>query len=216
MEDKQLRQRVHEELAFERCIDTNSIVVKADNGVITLAGCVGTYIQKLAAERAAWRVRGVKAVVQGIIVRPGDGQVCDEEILARGRALLAWDSTLPGTIELIVQRGWVTLKGEVRWQFQRDGAERTLSHLSGITGISNNILIAVDRSAMQTVRAKKSIEHALRRNCEVPARQIRVDVLDGLVCLDGEVDTWSERLAAERAAWSAPGVREVVDRLTIR
>jgi osmotically-inducible protein OsmY len=217
MDDRQLRQRVVDELAFEPRIDASSVVVKAENGTITLAGYTCTYSQKLAAECAAWRVKGVKALVQGIIVRPGDGQqVGDQEIQARGRALLEWDCRFPNTIELTVSRGWINLTGQVTRQSQRDDAEQALSHLSGVTGITNNIAVAVEPVAEQALRARQCIEYALRRSCEVQARQIRVGVLEGFVSLDGEVNTWSGRMAAERAAWSAPGVRAVVDRLTIR
>lgn len=212
MNDKHLRQAVIDELDFEPSIDSADIGALSEDGVITLVGHVPTYYQKLAAERAAWRVKGVKAVVQKIEVRYA-ADTSDEEIAKRALGVLKWNSTVPPDIHLTVSKGWVTLDGQVDWQYQRNNAESVLRPLRGVTGITNNIRI---KAMAQVPVVRQRIEDALKRSAEVEARQIRVSVSNGdTVMLDGKVDTWSERMAVERAVWSTPGVKEVVDRLVI-
>jgi osmotically-inducible protein OsmY len=146
-------------------------------------------------------------------VRYAGEPTSDEEIAKRALGVLRWDSTVPDSVHLTVSKGWLTLTGEVTWQYQRNNAENALRHLGGIAGISNNITI---KPRPQVGVIKQRIEEALRRSAEVEARQIRVDIKDsGTVMLDGKVDTWSERSAVERAAWSVPGVHSVVDRLDV-
>jgi len=213
MNDKQLRQSVIDELDFEPSIDSADIGVMAEDSVITLTGHVPAYGQKLATERAAWRVKGVKAVVQNINVRYSTDATSDEEIAKRALSVLLCDSTLPNDIRLTVNKGWITLEGQVSWQYQLANAENDLRHLLGVTGISNNITI---KPRAQVSVVKQHIEDALKRSAEIEARQIRIEVKDGnTVTLEGRVDTWSERMAVEHAAWSAPGVKSVVDHLTI-
>jgi len=213
MNDKQLRQHVIDELDFEPSIDSADIGVLAEEGVVTLTGHVPSYVQKTAAERATWRVKGVKAVVQNIIVRYPRLQSSDEEIAKRAIELLAWDSSVPDGIRVTVDRGWLTLEGQVSWQFERSAAEKGLRHLIGVTGITNNITL---KSIAQVSTVKRCIEEALKRNAEIQANQIRVEIKDGrTVTLEGKVDNWSERAAVEHAVWSAPGVSSVVDNLTI-
>ena len=213
MNDKQLRQSVMDELEFEPSIDASDIGVLAENGVITLNGHVPLYAQKLAAERAAWRVRGVKAVVQDIEVRYNGMAPNDEQIAKRAADLLRWDGTIPDQVHVTVSHGWVTLSGEVDWQFQRRNAELDLRSMTGVLGISNDITL---KPVPQAAAVKGRIEDALKRNAELEAKQIRVDISEGgAVTLTGFVDNWSERKAVERAAWSAPGVKAVRDQLSI-
>lgn len=213
MNDKQLRQSVMDELEFEPSIDASDIGVLAENGVITLNGHVPLYAQKLAAERAAWRVRGVKAVVQDIDVRYNGMAPNDEQIAKRAADLLRWDGTIPDQVHVTVSHGWVTLSGEVDWQFQRRNAELDLRSMTGVLGISNDITL---KPVPQVAAVKGRIEDALKRNAELEAKQIRVDISEGgAVTLTGFVDNWSERKAVERAAWSAPGVKAVRDQLSI-
>lgn len=213
MKDIQLRQKVLDELAFEPSIDAAEVGVAAEDCVVTLTGHVPTYGQKLAAERAAWRVKGVKAVVQKIEVRYTGEPRSDEEIAKRVLSILKWDTSVPDTVRVSIHDGCVTLDGEVQWQFQRDTAAHVIRHLEGVRGVTNNITL---KPTPRVVEVKHRIEQALRRNAEVEAQNIRVEMHDGqTVTLEGVVETWVEREAAERAAWSVPGVTAVFDRLTI-
>lgn len=212
MNDNELQNAVIAELEFEPSIDSRDIRVFAHDGAVTLAGHTSTYYQRWAAEGAAWRVKGVKAVAMNIDVRNAGG-ISDEEIAKRARNLLKWDSTVPTDIRVTVDRGWITLEGTVHWQYQRANAENDLRHLHGLTGISNNLAIV---PAVQMAVVQEHIEEALKRSAEVEARLIRVEVRGGdTVTLSGKVDTWSEREAVERAVWATAGVRAVVDHLSI-
>lgn len=211
--DIELRQLVTDELEFEPSIDASDIAVTAEKGVVTLAGHVGSYPEKLTAERAAWRVRGVRAVVQDIEVRFGTECTADEDLAMRALNVLRWDSTVPANhIHLSVHRGWITLEGEVRCQYQKANAESDLHNLAGVLGITNHLVV---KPAVTTPDVKQRVEAALRRNAEVEAGNIRIDVEDNVVTLDGRVANRNELIAAERAAWAAPGVQDVVVRLAI-
>ncbi len=215
MNDKLLRQDVIDELDFDPSIDSASVGVGAERGVVTLTGHVSSYSQKLAAEKATWRVKGVKAIAEKIEVRfPAAKKLHDDEIAQRAINILAWSTTLPGDTLLVkVRDGWVTLTGEVNWQYQRMAAEGALRKLEGIVGISNNITLA---QVVQPGDVKERILSALKRHAEVEANRIAVDVRpSGTVMLDGEVDNWDQRQAVERAVWSMPGVRSVEDHVRI-
>lgn len=210
--DNELQKAVIAELEFEPSVDSRNIRVLAHDGAVTLSGHTSTYYQKWAAEGAAWRVKGVKAVTVNIEVRDAGG-ISDEEIAKRARNLLKWDSTVPTDIRVRVDKGWVTLEGTVHWQYQRANAEHDLRHLHGLTGISNHLAIV---PAVQVAVVQDHIEQALKRSAEVEARQIQVDVRGGdTVTLSGKVGNWSERMAVERAVWATAGVRAVVDNLSI-
>ena len=215
MSDKQLRQDVLDELEFEPSVDATNIGVTVDKGIVTLTGHVPTFWQKTAAERTVWRVKGVKAIAQEIEVRFANGKKdADDQIAERAVQILSWDTSVPkDTVRVKVQHGWVTMEGEVNWQFQRQAAETDLRKLTGVIGVSNNITI---KSSVQAPDVRKRIEDALRRRAEVEAHNITVNVGgNGAITLEGKVDNWDERRAVEHAAWSAPGVRSVEDRITI-
>jgi osmotically-inducible protein OsmY len=215
MNDKLLQQDVIDELDFEPSIDSANIGVAAEKGVITLSGHVSNYAQKVAAERAVWRVKGVKAIAQEIHVRfDNDKKSNDDEIAQRALDILAWSSPLPrDAVHVKVQGGWVTLTGEVSWNYQREAAEASIRRLSGVFGVTNTIALT---PAAQPADIEERIRNALKRQAEVEASRIRVSVLDGgRVSIEGDVDNWEERRAVERAAWSAPGVRMVEDHLRI-
>jgi osmotically-inducible protein OsmY len=215
MNDKQLRQDVIDELDFEPSVDAADIGVAAEKGVVSLTGHVSSYSQKLAAERAAWRVKGVKAVAQEIQVRfPGDKMHNDDEIAQRAISILAWDTLLPrDAVRVKVQDGWVTLTGKLDWNYQRKLAEDDVRKLGGVAGVINDITL---NPASQTIDVKQRIASALKRHAEVEASRVKIDVRDGgTVNLEGEVDNWDERQAVVRAAWSAAGVRTVNDHLRI-
>lgn len=214
MNDNVLRQNITDELEFEPSIDAADIGVAVENGVVTLTGHVPTYAQKAAVEDVVRRVVGVKGIAQEIEVRPfGENQTADDEIVKRALNMINWNTVVPkNAVQVKVQKGWVTLTGKVEWQYQKIAAGDAVKGLAGVSGVSNNIEL---KPRISVSDVKKRIEDALKRNAEVEAKSIRVDVLDGMVTLEGRVKAWRERDAAERAAWSAPGVTAVVDRITV-
>lgn len=214
MGDKQLRQDIIDELEYEPSIDARNIGVAVSDRVVTLTGHVSTYAERLAAERAVRRVSGVRAIAEEIEVRhPNDQKPADNEIAKRVADVLEWDSQVPrDTIQIKVQNGWVTLTGEVDWQYQRKAAEDDVRKLSGVTGVGNQISI---KPGVDIPDIKSRIEQALKRSAEIEAKAIRVSVQDGKVTLEGRVHNWYERDAVETAAWSAPGVNSVEDRLIV-
>lgn len=214
MTDKQLRQRVIDELDFDPSIDSADIGVAADNGVVTLTGHAPSYFEKLAAERATWRVKGVKAIAQEIKVRlANDKKTNDDEIAKRALDVLAWSvPSVSDSVRVAVQDGFITLTGAVGWNYERQAIESAVRGLSGLRGVFNNIAI---KPAASHADIKDRIARALERHADVEAERIDVTIRDGHVTLDGDVDTWEERNAVENAAWAAPGVYTVEDRLRI-
>ncbi len=214
MNDLALRQDVLDELQFEPSIDAANIGVAVEKGVVSLSGHVGSYAEKSAASSAVRRVRGVRAIADEIEVRyPGRKMHADDEIASRALDIIEWDTALPdGAIDVQVRRGWVTLSGEVPWHFQRIAAENAVMKLGGVIGVSNRLTI---RPSAMVSNIRGRIEEALRRNAEVGASRIQVDIKDGRVALEGAVHAWSERSAAEHAVWSVPGVTAVENHLTI-
>ena len=214
MTDKYLRQIIVDELEFEPSFDAANIGVAVDNGVVTLTGHVASYAAKIAAERAVERVKGVRAIAGNIQVRyPGHKQTADDEIAARAVAILGWNVQVPeDSVKVKVEKGWIELTGEVDWQFQRVAAESAVLELSGVVGVTNFIEV---RPKVAPGDVKQKILDALKRQAELEADAIRVDVTDGKVVLEGNVKGWYERGVAERAAWSAPGVKAVQDHLAI-
>ncbi len=215
MTDIVLRQKVLDELRWEPSVNAAHIGVTADAGVITLTGHVTTYTEKLQAVKAARRIKGVCAIADDIEVRhPFDKKTADDEIAKRALSILRWDNTLAGeTITVTVRDGWISLAGEVEWQFQRDSAEEDVHKLSGVRGVKNSIVIK-PRVIPQDIKLK--IEESLKRRAAMESSGITVRVEHGdRVVLEGKVDNWDERFAVENAAWSVPGVRMVDSRLYI-
>jgi len=214
--DEDIQRDVLEELAWEAEIQANEIGVAVNDGIVTLTGWVDSFPKKWAAERAAHRVRGVVAVANDIDVRlPGSAERTDADIAAAATRALDWDALIPpGRVKVTVSKGWVTLDGTVEWQFQRRAAERAVRRLTGVRGVTN-LMTVRPKVQPSGSELKRRIEEALVRNAETDADRVTVDVDDGKVILDGQVRSWAERDAAERAAWSAPGVTEVVNRITV-
>jgi len=212
MSNSTLRQDIIDELDFEPSIEAADIGVAVDAGVVTLSGHVPTYAQKVKVEDVVRLVKGVKAIAQEMEVRPfGTNKTADDEIAKRAVNTISWNTSVPaGAVQIRVQEGWVKLTGKVDWQYQKTAAEDAIRHLSGVIGVTNHIDI---KPRPSTYDIKQRIEDALKRNAEIEAEEIKVNVLDnGAVRLEGRVNAWSERRAAERAAWSAAGVRTVEDR----
>jgi len=215
MSDKSLRQLIIDELDFEPSVNSAHIGVVVEDGVVTLSGYVTNYTEKLAAEAATQRVKGVQAIAQEIEVRyPSDKKTADDEIAKRALDILRWNVQVPHEgVKVKVHDGWVTISGEVDWQFQKTAAENSVRALSGVSGVLNDITI---RSRVQPIDVKLKIENALKRNAEIEAQAIRVSVLDGgKITLKGNVHDWHERESARLAAWSVPGVTTVNDELRI-
>jgi len=211
-DDLELRRQVLAELEYEPSVDAANIGVAVSKGVVTLTGHVHNFSEKIAAERVVRRVKGVRAIAEEIEIRlPRDKKTSDDEIAKRAADILRWDSQVPqNAIEITVQDGWVTLNGTVEWQFQRKAAENAIHRLSGVAGVNNHIRIV---PRLDAADIQKRIEDALIRNAEIEAEDIGVTVHDGEVTLTGFVHDIAEHDAIKIAAWSAPGVRAVDDRL---
>jgi osmotically-inducible protein OsmY len=215
MDDKQLRQNILDQLEFEPSVDAGNIGVAVKDGVATLSGHASSYAEKLAAERTVRQVKGVHAIAQEIEVRyPSDKKTADDEIAKRALSVLKWHAMVPqDAVKVTVQKGWVTLTGVVKWQYQRKTAEEAVRKLSGVIGVFNNISL---EPTVSPADIKRKIEGALARHAHVEAEGIVVNVRDGnKVLIEGRVDSWDEREAVEDAAWSVAGVQSVDDRLTI-
>jgi osmotically-inducible protein OsmY len=214
MSDISLRQNILDELKFEPSINAAHIGVAVDNGVAMLTGHVASYAEKVDAERIVQCVKGVRGIAQEIEVRyPDANTTADDEIAKRALNIIAWDTTIPNDkMKIKVENGWMTLSGEVEWNYQKTAAADAVHKLSGVLGVSNQISV---QPSVDAFNVKNRIEDALRRNAEIEASAIRVNVSGSKVTLEGKVNSWSERGVAERAAWAAPGVVTVEDRLAV-
>jgi osmotically-inducible protein OsmY len=212
--DVEIERDVKEELRWDPDLDATDIAVSVRNGVVTLTGFVKSFTHKLEAEAAAKRVAGVAGVANDLEVRlPAVDQRPDPEI-ARD-AVAAIKSQLPISaekIKVVVKNGWVTLEGEAEWQYQRTTAEAAVRKIKGVKGITDAIQLK-PRATPSEIKHK--IEEALKRSAEIDANRIDVEADGSVVILKGTVRSWVEREEAERAAWSAPGVTNVVDQITV-
>lgn len=213
--DLQVQKDVIEELRWDPSIGDKEIGVAAKNGVVTLTGFVGNYAEKHTAEHAAERVIGVKAIADELKVRlPSAAARSDTDLAHAAVTALRWDVQVPNDrVTLTVDSGWITLAGSVEWKYQMEAAERAVRYLTGAKGISNTITIKPKSASRFEVSGK--INDALRRSAEKDADRITVETSDGRVTLKGNVRSFADRLDAERAAWSAPGVTAVEDRLVV-
>ena len=212
--DSEIERDVKAELGWNPDLKSTDIAISVKNGVVTLAGFVPRYIDKYEAEKAAKRVAGVLAVANDIEIRlPAVDERPDPEIARE--VVTALKNQLPFSyerIKAVVRNGWVTLEGDVEWQYQRQTAERAVRPLKGVKGIINDIKI---KPRVEPSDIKQKIQEAFRRSAEVDANQITVETSGGEVILKGKVRSWIERDEAERVAWRAPGVTKVDDRIVV-
>lgn len=214
MTDKQLRLDIIDELDFEPSIDSAEIGVAVDQGVVTLTGHVRSYSEKVTTLEIVEKVLGVRAIADQIEVRPiGAHIMADDEIAKRIANSLQWNTSVPeDKIHVTVAQGRVTLEGDVEWRYQADAATRAIGRLKGVTGINNHLKV---RPTVNAADVSERIRKTLVRDAELDASEIRVVVHDGTVTLEGKVRYLGERRSAERAAWAAPGVTNVVDHLAV-
>jgi osmotically-inducible protein OsmY len=212
--DAQLQQDVIAELKWEPAVNAAQIGVEVKDGVVTLAGEVGSYTEKWHAQSAAQRVQGVQALAVEMTVKlSAQGQRSDTDIAESARNILNWNRSLTtDSLQVMVEDGWLTLSGQVEWQYQRQAAADSVRHLLGVTGMSNQIVIQPKASA--TV-VKAEIEAALKRRASADGKAIAVNVKGADVTLTGTVHSWAERDLATRSAWGSAGVRHVVDKMDL-
>lgn len=210
--DQEIQKDVLAELKWDAEIQPNEIGVSVKDGVVTLTGWVDSYLKKWTAEEAAHRVAGVKAVANDIEVKLATEHT-DPEIAAAAVHAIEWDALIPANkIQVTVSKGWVTLKGDVEWQYQKQDAERVVRRLSGVKGVTNLIIV---KPSVTAPELKKKIEDALVRNAQIDANRVTVEVRGSKAILKGTVRSWAEKEEAERVAWSAPGIVSVENHISI-
>ncbi|KAB1911378.1 BON domain-containing protein [Micromonospora sp. AMSO31t] len=214
--DQEIQSAVLDELTWEPRVRPNEIGVTVTEGVVTLAGSVDSYARKWAAERAAHRVPRVRAVANDIAVRIAtSAEKSDPEIATAASRALEWDAFVPiEALDVTVADGWVTLHGEVEWEYQRRAAERSVARLTGVRGVSNGITVRPSVRADGRDLAERIVD-ALARNGATEAEGISVRVHGDTVLLEGLVHSAGEREEIERVVWNAPGIREVRNEVTV-
>ena len=212
--DAQLRKDVIAQLDWEPAIHATQIGVEVKDGIVTLAGEVGTYSEKWYAERAAQRVSGVKALAVEMKVKlAGSARRTDSDIGQSARNVLDWTTSVDsGAVKVQVEGGWITLSGEVDWQYQKQAATDAVRALMGVTGVSDQI--GIKHKPMASI-VKADIDAAIKRSAARDSSEILVEVVGTDVTLTGKVHSWSERDLATDSAWSSPGVRNVIDKMTL-
>jgi len=213
--DQEIQRNVLDELKWDARVQPNEIGVAVKDGIVTLTGWVDGYTKKWAAEEAAHRVKGVRAVANDIEVRiPTMAERTDADIAGAVTRAIEWDAMVPtDKVKVTVSKGWVTLEGAVEWQFEKEAAERAARRITGVRGVTN--LIRVQPSIPSPTDIKQRIEAALLRDAETDAQRIQVEVNGSTVTLRGTVRSYAEKQEAARVAWSAPGVKAVENHIQV-
>ena len=209
-----LNNDVVQELAFDPSVDEHGIAVSVNDGIVTLTGSVKSYAQKLAAERAVKRVRGVHGIAEELTIDLPTFHIRnDADLVKSALDALRWNANVPAdSVVVKVEGGWLTLTGTVEWEYQREAARLAVALLAGVRGVTNSITLR-QRVVARDVQAQ--ILDSFRRNAEFDANQIRIETLNGTVTLRGPVHSWMEREDAANAAYSVPGVADVKNLMTV-
>lgn len=212
--DQEIQAAVQDELDWTPDVDNAGIGVAVEDGTVSLSGEVDTYAEYLAAKRAALRVRGVRAVVDQLVVHPrSDWPVSETDIAKEVDHALRWAANVPATVKAEVKEHMITLRGAVDWDYQRVAAERAVAYLRGVHSVVNLVTLTTRPSAKDT---EARVRSALRRNAQLDANTIDAEVTGSKVRLSGVVQSWAERTQAERAAWASPYVSEVDNDIVVR
>jgi len=212
--DIELQRDVMDEILWDPILQAAEIGVIVKQGVVTLVGSVKNYAEKIAAENAAKRVKEVNAVVMDVNIRmANECRRTDKGLTKAPLNALKWSSFVPeDRIKLKIENGWITISGEVEWQFQKESATSAVEHLVGVRGVSNFIKV---RPVLITILVKDVIKKALERSADIDADKIDIKLSGGKILLTGKVRSWGQRKEVERAVWATPGVIDVNDQLTI-
>jgi osmotically-inducible protein OsmY len=214
-DDRRIQEAVMRELEWDPKVDAANIGVSASNGAVTLSGYVSSYSEKMAAIRAAERVYGVKAVADELEIRLPGSMARDDTALAEEIAReLEWNTLVPDTVDAEVRNGWVTLRGEVEWTYQRNAAERAVRDVTGVKGVSNLITVK-PRVKPRPTEVEQRVQEAIARNADLDARSIWATTTNGVVHLYGHVHSLWEKRVAEEAAEAAPGVEKVENHIVV-
>ncbi|HYR06315.1 MAG TPA: BON domain-containing protein [Longimicrobium sp.] len=210
----ELKTDVMDELMFEPSVDETGIGVAVHDGVVTLAGHVKSYAEKMAAERAVKRVDGVQGIANDLAVELWPGFQHDDTDIAQAAVhALRWNTWLPeNSVTVTVKDGWLTLEGSMPWQYQKQEALLAVQHLQGVKGVTNQIVV---KPSLQASQVERRIQSAFQRAASLDARKVHVETAGSVAILRGTVRSWAEHEDAERAAWSVPGVTAVRNELEI-
>jgi len=213
--DMEIRRDVEAELDWDARLDSRQIGVAVKNGVVSLSGHVSSYAERNAAEEVVQRVSGVRGIANDIVVELSfDKNLTDAEVAESAVAALKCNVAIPSdAITVLVKDGWINLRGQVSYWYQKNAAFNAVSNLRGVRGVANNIVI-ICKTTPADVTSR--IEDAFRRQAHIEADKISVQIADGVVTLEGDVASYQERQQAEAAAWQAPGISQVIDKLTVR